>query len=128
MKVGPGAHACDVSEDLALADHLAGPETWPRPDMPVLGEHHAGRGLVADEDAALEGWIHDIADDHAVGGRLDRLDPGADVDAGMQPDRPRRRAAAQHGSVAQAPLAAKAEAVRLPGGERELKRVGTLSG
>lgn len=126
VKVSPAAHACDVREHLTFRDHLAWPKSRSRPHVPVLREDCALRSLVPDEHPAFEDWIHDVAGDHPVGGCPHRLDTRADVDTCVKPDRPRRRAASKDSAVAKAPLAAKSEAVRGPGGQRKLEIVGSL--
>ena len=128
VKMSPAAHAGDVREHLALGDHGAWPKSRSWPDMPVLGEDDALRSLVTDENTTAKSWIDYVADDHPIRGCSHRLDACANVDAGVEPDRTGRRAAPENCAVAQAPLAAEPEAVRLPGGQRELERVSRPGG
>ena len=112
MQVGPAAHVGDVGEHLALRDHLAWTEARSWPHMPVLRDDGTLSGLVPDEDPALERRVDLVAGDHPVRRRPYRLDTGADVDSGMQPDRACRGTATKDCAVAKPPLAAESETVR----------------
>src|SRR6266850_2538898 len=122
VEVGPLTHVGDVRERLPTSQCRADAKPRPKPDVPVLGDHDPLAGRVLDEHAAAEGRVDEVADDDAVAGGHHRLDAGLDVSAGVQPDGA-GRAGAQHRSVADAPLAAEGEAVRLPGGQRVLEEV-----
>src|SRR5467141_1708585 len=105
------AHVRDV---LTPGDDRADRVAGTRPDVTVLRDHDAVWGLMADEDPAAKRRVDDVADDHSVRRRHHRLNPGLDVDAGMQPDRARGAAAPENRAVAVTPFAAESQAVRLP--------------
>src|SRR4030081_3209204 len=108
VQVGQRAHVGDVGEHLASLDRRADAKSWAGPDVPVLRDHDTFARRVPDEDAAAKLRVDAVAGDDAVGRGHDGLDAGLDVDAGVQPDGA-GRAGTQHGAVADAPLAAKAE-------------------
>ena len=116
------AHARHVGKDLNPFHRRAHVKRRSQPDMPVLRDHNTGRRAMTDQHTAMKRRIHHVADDHAVPGRLDRLDPAGYVHPRVQPDSA-RRARPQRRAVAVPPLAAEAEAVRRPRRQRKLKNV-----